>query len=96
MSTLIFRGTKKTPSRLQSQNEIEAWLMAAKQPQPEPIHLTVYVTAKDYGSIKRCFEMQRGLLPPYAVATFPKQVSEFWVSILRHRLTVKHHSEKKA
>ncbi len=94
--TLIFRGTKKTPSRAQSQSEIEAWLRAARRPQAEPIDLTVYVTAKDYGSIKRCFEMQRGLLPPYAVATFPKQVSEFWVSILRHRLTVKMFEEKKA
>lgn len=94
--TLIFRGTKKTPTRAQSQSEIEAWLRAARQPQPHPIRLTVYVTAKDYGSIKRCFETQSNLLPPYSSVTFPKQVSEFWVSILRHRLTVKVFEEKKA
>ena len=92
--TLIFRSTKKTPSRAQSQNEIEAWLRAARRPQAEPIDLTVYVSPKDYGSIKRCFEMQCGLLPAYAVTKFPKQVSEFWVSILRHRLTVKMFEEK--
>ena len=94
MSTLIFRSTKKTPSRLQCQSEIEAWLLAAKEQQPLPIDFTVYVTAKDYRSLRRSVELHRGLLPSDAVATFPKYGCEFFVDVGRHRLAVKMFEEK--